>query len=109
MATTWRGSDLSLKYIGGWASWKMVEHYSQRRLDKARDDHKLYSPLALVYGADFGTFVPKSPAQTAQPIQSPGSIEYIIKLAGELGEAKERIKQLESIISNNGLKILARG
>jgi len=51
-ATTWRGSDLSLKYIGGWASWRMVEHYSKRRLDKAQEDHKQFSPITVMNDRD---------------------------------------------------------
>lgn len=98
-ATIWRGSDLSLKYIGGWASWKMVEHYSRRKLDKAQDDHKKFSPISII-----------NPPINPEPIpaqQSAGDINVIISLAEELGKAKERIKQLEAIIEKNGFTNLA--
>ena len=93
-ATNWRGSDLSLKYIGGWKSWRMVEHYSQRRIEKARDDHRINSPIALIYGNDGNL-------KLSGPDTSPlaGITEYISKLAElaeALGAAKERIRHLEA-------------
>jgi len=91
-ATLWRGSDLSLKYIGGWASWKMVEHYSQRQLDKARDDHQQHSPLVTLKGPDANSLVVK-------PINLDNeSLKTVIDLAKELGAALERIKYLESLL-----------
>jgi integrase len=100
-ATNWRGSDMSLKYIGGWASWRMVEHYSQRRLDKAQDDHKQFSPVALLN--------PHTQQKSDALAPQPASVDTIIRLAEELGAAKERIKQLEEIINNNGLAVLVKG
>lgn len=93
-ATNWRGSDMSLKYIGGWASWKMVEHYSQRRIDKARDDHQIYSPIALINGVQLK---PVSNVPVVPPLQPSGSVEHLLKMAEELGATKERVKQLESV------------
>jgi integrase len=104
-ATNWRGSDLSLKYIGGWASWKMVEHYSRRKLDKAQDDHRQFSPVAII---NPNHAVPQISAEPGlAPIQA--NTDTIIRLAEELGAAKERIKHLENIIAQNGFKILVRG
>jgi len=105
-AQNWRGSDMSLKYIGGWASWKMVEHYSQRRIDKVRDDHQIYSPIALINGVQAK---PVSSAPVAQPLPVYSSVEHLLKMAEELGAAKEKIKQLEAIVEKNGLAVLVRG
>lgn len=90
-ATNWRGSDLSLKYIGGWASWRMVEHYSQRKLDKAKDDHAEHSPVAVLSGTQIKPYQPAS-------IQSQESTntDTVIKLAEELGATKEKLRQIEN-------------
>lgn len=84
-ATNWRGSDLSLKYIGGWASWRMVEHYSQRKLDKAQEDHKVHSPVAMINPA--ATKVPASGKPPA--VEDAANMDTIIKLAEQLGAAKQ--------------------
>jgi integrase len=92
-ATNWRGSDLSLKYIGGWASWKMVEHYSRRKLDKAQDDHKKFSPVAII---NPNHTLPQKSAEVPLTPAVQASTDTIIRLAEELGAAKERIRQLEA-------------
>lgn len=99
MATNWRGSDLSLKYIGGWQSWKMVEHYSQRRIEHARDDHKIHSPVALVYGVD-NTAKPTENPQSldAKPAQLGAYVEQAIKLGKELGLAQAEVEELKHTI-----------
>lgn len=50
-ASHWNGSDMSLKTIGGWHSWAMVEHYSHRKLEKAMEEHATQGPLAKLYGS----------------------------------------------------------
>lgn len=101
MATLWGGSDLSLKQIGGWKSWKMVEHYSQRRLAKSQDDHKLHSPVALVYGKDKEQ--PESPPdESLAETKTTGQvyIEQVIKIGKELGLAQSKIDTLEHSLRN---------
>lgn len=44
-ARLWKGDKLALKGIGGWASWKMVEHYRPYDLDEAVAQHQRFSPL----------------------------------------------------------------
>lgn len=48
--TLWRGSDLCLKTITGHRSWAMIENYSHRKLEKAAEEHKTSSPLAVING-----------------------------------------------------------
>jgi integrase len=103
--TLWGGSDTALKYIVGHSSWEMIERYKHHRDAQAAQQHKLYSPLALAYGGE-GTPAPV-PAQVTP--SAPGTIDYLLKMAEELGSAKERIKQLEAIIEKNGYAVLVRG
>lgn len=50
-AALWDSSDLSLKQIGGWKTWQMVEHYAAgRTLEKAKTEHRTHSPIAKLYG-----------------------------------------------------------
>ena len=84
-ATNWRGSDLSLKYIGGWASWRMVEHYSQRRLDKAQDDHHQFSPVALIRNGSGDN-------ATHDNRHNADSLQLVAKLAEELGTVKQKLR-----------------
>ncbi len=52
-AALWDGSDMALKTQGGWASWKMVEHYaSGRRVEKAKEEHEKHGPIAKLYGIE---------------------------------------------------------
>ena len=102
--TLWGGSDTALKYIVGHSSWEMIERYKHHRDAQAAEQHKLYSPLALVYAG-----VSNETPAPAQPPQPPGTMDYLLKLAEDLGAAKEKIKQLEAIIEKNGYAVLVRG
>lgn len=82
----------------------MVEHYSQRRLEKAADDHKHHSPIAKLYGSNGNGVEPAGSKDV------PGhNLDIVVNLAKELGAARERIKQLEAVIEHNGYKILVKG
>lgn len=49
-ATLWKGSDLALKAILGHSSFRMVEWYSHHRESKAIEQHRQFSPLAILRG-----------------------------------------------------------
>ena len=69
----------------------MIENYSHRKLEKATEEHKDNSPLARLYSHD--TTGEREQTQIT-PFQQTNT-DTVIKLAEELGVAKERVKQLE--------------
>lgn len=83
--TLFRGSDQSLMQITGHKSFAITQQYTHRKLEKATEEHIRYGPLARLYGAPI-------PEQSTPH----GEIDIIVKLALELGEARQRIKQLET-------------
>lgn len=89
--TLFTGTDSALKQITGHHSWQMIDNYRHRKDAHAADQHRLHSPLAQLSGNS-------KDGQQIGEASYPGetNLEVIIRLATELGEAKERIRHLES-------------
>lgn len=90
-ASLFDGSDLALKDILGHSTFAMVNNYRHHKDARAIKEHEEHSPLAQLYG--------KTPVE----IKSNGNgnhadLDIVIRLATELGAAKERIKYLESML-----------
>ncbi len=95
--TLWDGNDTALKYITGHASWRMIEHYKHNREAQAAGQHRVHSPLAQLNGNRQPESEPlPSPAFSIPESNNAGDLNTVIKLAEELGAAKERIRQLEA-------------
>lgn len=85
--TLFDGSDQSLMAITGHKSFQVVQQYTHRKVDKAKEAHKEHGPMALLYGPEQKTDKP-----VAAATMDNGNLQLIINLASELGATKEKLK-----------------
>lgn len=104
-ASHWDGSDISLKTIGGWHSWAMVEHYSHRKLERAMQEHTTQGPLAKLYPSQDKPAAVPAPAP-ADPL---GPAAYLSR--GPVWADQERIARnlfyLHALLANIGKNLLS--
>ncbi len=103
-ASYWEGSDMSLKKIGGWRTQQMIDHYSHRKLEKAKKEHAIQSPLFKLYG------IPDKPAAVPSPAGDPlGLAAYLSR--GPVFVDQERMARylfyLHALLANIGKNLLS--
>lgn len=84
--TLFDGNDRGLMTITGHKSFQMIQNYSHRKLESAKEQHKEHGPLAKLYGNESTTAAPES-AITPEPGTSQ-MLQAVITLAKELGAAQ---------------------
>lgn len=86
--TLYEGTDQSLMTITGHKSFQVLQQYSHKKVEKAIKQHSEHGPLARLYGTN------NSHGELSTAVDN-STIQTIVELARELGEAKANSKQLE--------------
>lgn len=82
-------SDQSIMTVTGHRSFSMIQRYSHRKLDKAKEEHASNGPLARLYGSNNGNNDENSHIAPAAELNK-STLQTIVELAREVGELRER-------------------
>lgn len=113
--SNWYGNLDSLKVITGHRSMAMIEHYTHTQTEKATLQHLEHSPVSKLMGGgrpadprglDHGDDRPPAPGGL-QPAAAGYFPENIVEALVELGELRERCRQLEKRLAGTaGYKVV---